>query len=157
LLLSTVLTERWTTRQVDYTNAFAQAELNEEVYVEFPRLFGPPCGEDRVLRLLKSLYGLRQAPRTFFEKLKAGLEERSWTQSTVDPCLFFKKGMMCVIYVDDTIFASANLSDIDREIAMLGIASNEQRHTFSLRDEGKVNAFLGINIVQISDNEFELT
>jgi hypothetical protein len=157
LLLSTVLTEKWTTRQVDYTNAFAQAELNEEVYVEFPRLFGPPSGEDRVLELKKSLYGLRQAPRTFFEKLKAGLEERGWTQSVVDPCLFLKQGMMCVIYVDDTIFASANVSEIDSEIHALGIASNEQRHTFSLRNEGQVNAFLGIQIQQISPNEFELT
>ena len=75
LLLSTVLTEGWTTCQVDYTNAFAQAELKEEVYVEFPRLFGPKSGSDKVLHLQKSLYGLRQAPRTFFEKLKAGLEE----------------------------------------------------------------------------------
>jgi hypothetical protein len=41
LLLSTVLTENWSTRQVDYTNAFAQAELKEEVYVECPKLFGP--------------------------------------------------------------------------------------------------------------------
>jgi hypothetical protein len=68
-----------------------------------------------------------------------------------------KRGMMCVIYVDDTIFASASTDAIDKEIAMLGIASNEQRHTFSLRDEGQINAFLGINIRQISPNEFELT
>ena len=67
LLLSTVLTEGWTTRQVDYTNAFAQAELKEEVYVEFPRLFGPKSGKDKVLHLLKSMYGLRQAPRSFFK------------------------------------------------------------------------------------------
>ena len=64
---------------------------------------------------------------------------------------------MCVIYVDDTIFASANVSEIDSEIHALGIASNEQRHTFSLRNEGQVNAFLGIQIQQISPNEFELT
>ena len=85
LLLSTVLTEGWTTRQVDYTNAFAQAELKEEVYVEYPKMFGPKSGPDRVLHLLKSLYGLRQAPRTFFEKLKSGLEERGWKQSAIDP------------------------------------------------------------------------
>ena len=41
LLLSTVLTEGWATRQVDYTNAFAQAMLKEEVYIEFPKMFGP--------------------------------------------------------------------------------------------------------------------
>ena len=34
LLLSTVLTEGWITRQVDYTNAFAQAELKEDAYVQ---------------------------------------------------------------------------------------------------------------------------
>jgi len=70
MLLSTVLTECWTTRQVDYYNAFAQAEIEDEMYVEFPRPFESISGEDRVLRLKKSLYGLQQAPRTFFEKFR---------------------------------------------------------------------------------------
>ena len=99
---------------------FAQAGLkDEEVYVEYPRLFGPKSGSDKVFHLLKSLYSLRQAPRTFFEKLKAGLEERGWTQSEIDPCLFMKAGMICVVYVDDTIFASANKDDLEREITSL--------------------------------------
>ena len=157
LLLSTVLAEGWTTRQVDYTNAFAQAELKEEVYAEFPRLFGPKSGKDKVLHLLKSLYGLCQAPRTFFEKLKAGLEERRWIQSEIDPCLFLKAGMMCVVYVDDTIFASANVEDLEQEIKSLGISTNAQRHTFALRDEGEVSAFLGIQIKKTGDCEFLLT
>jgi hypothetical protein len=157
LLLSIVLTEGWTTRQVDYTNAFAQAELKEEVYVECPRLFGPKSGQDKVLRLHKSLYGLRQAPRTFFEKLRAGLLERGWTQSLIDPCLFLKSGMMCVVYVDDTIFAAANIDDIEREIASLGISIDAQAHTFALRNEGEVSAFLGIQIEKKGHNEFLLT
>jgi hypothetical protein len=157
LLLSTVLTEGWTTRQVDYTNAFVQAELKEEVYVEYPRLFGPKSGSDKVLHLLKSLYGLRQAPRTFFEKLKAGLEERGWIQSEIDPCLFMKAGMICVVYVDDTIFASANEDDLEREITSLGISTDAQRHTFQLRNEGEVSAFLGIQIKKTGSKEFLLT
>jgi hypothetical protein len=157
LLLSTVLTEGWTTRQVDYTNAFAQAELKEEVFVEYPRLFGPKSGTDRVLRLLKSLYGLRQAPRTFFEKLKAGLEERGWKQSAIDPCLFMKTGLICVVYVDDTIFAGMNSEDLDREIQSLGIHTDVQQHTFALRDEGEVSAFLGIQITMTGPSEFLLT
>ena len=157
LLLSTVLTEGWTTRQVDYTNAFAQAELKEEVYVEYPRMFGSKSGAGRVLHLLKSLYGLRQAPRTFFEKLKAGLEERGWQQSVVDPCLFLKRGMICVVYVDDTIFATKDTADLDKEIAALGISTSEQQHTFALRDEGEVSAFLGIQIKKTGPNEFLLT
>jgi hypothetical protein len=58
-----------------------------------------------VLRLLKSVYGLRQAPLTFYEKLRDGLLERGFTQSEIDPFLFMKKGCICVLYVDDTIFA----------------------------------------------------
>ncbi len=157
LLLSTVLTEGWTTRQVDYTNAFALAELKEDVYVEYPRLFDPKSGEARVLQLLKSLYVLRQVPRTFFDKLKAGLEERDWIQSEFDPCLFLKPGMICVVYLNYTIFAALNQEDLDREIRLLGIHTNKQQHTFALRDEGDVSAFLGIQIKKTGLSEFLLT
>ena len=107
-------------------------------------MFGPASGKDKVLHLRKSLYGLRQAPRTFFEKLKAGLLERGWIQSAIDPCLFLKLGMICVVYVDDTIFASSNFADLDAAISSLGISVEDQQHTFALRDEGEVSAFLGI-------------
>jgi Reverse transcriptase (RNA-dependent DNA polymerase) len=112
MLLASILTEGGTTQQVDYTNAFAQAEINEEIYVEYPKLFESVSGEDRVLKLNKSLHGLRQAPRTFYEKLKQGLTERGWKQSEIDPCLFLKSGMICVVYVDDTIIGSLHLTDI---------------------------------------------
>ena len=50
--------------QVDYTNAFAQAELNEgeKVYVELPKDFETDKIGDYVLKLRTSLYGLNQAP-----------------------------------------------------------------------------------------------
>jgi Reverse transcriptase (RNA-dependent DNA polymerase) len=157
LLLSTVLTENWYTKQVDYTNAFAQANLKEEVYIEYPRYFGPSTQNDFVLHLKKSLYGLRQAPRTFFEMLRSGLLERGWIQSKIDPCLFLKPGMMCVVYVDDTIFGGKSREDIDREIHSLGISTTQHVHTFTLRDEGSVNAFLGIHIKKVSPNCYHLT
>jgi Reverse transcriptase (RNA-dependent DNA polymerase) len=106
ILLSTVLTEGWHTQQVDYTTAFAQAELNEETYVEYPRFFEYKKGEDYVLRLKKNLYGLRQAPQTFYKKLKQGLRECKWVQSKTKACLFLKPGVLCVVYVDDTIIGA---------------------------------------------------
>ena len=66
MLLTLILSNGWTTKQVDYTNAFAQAEIQEEVYIEPPKRFK---NRDKVLHLLKSLYGIKQAPKTFFEKL----------------------------------------------------------------------------------------
>jgi hypothetical protein len=64
---------------------------------------------------------------------------------------------MCVVYVDDTIFASKHQSDLDVEIKALGISTKEQQHSFALRDEGEVSAFLGIQIKKTGPNEFLLT
>jgi len=62
----------------------------------------------KCLKLFKSLYGLRQAPRTFFEKLRSGLLESGFEQLNFDSCWFMKEGMICVVYVDDTIFAGSS-------------------------------------------------
>jgi hypothetical protein len=50
-----ILSNGWSTKQVDYTNPFAQADVNEEVYIDPPKGFGGTDGIHNVLRLLKSL------------------------------------------------------------------------------------------------------
>ena len=157
LLLTLVLANQWTTKQVDYTNAFAQAAIQEEVYIEPPRGFGRSDGKDMILKLNKSLYGLRQAPKTFFDKLKDGLLERGFIQSDHDPCLFLKDNMICVVYVDDTIIAGPDSDAIESLITDLGVAKDEHRHTFELRDEGEVGDFLGIRIGKMDNTSFHLS
>ena len=66
--------------------------------------------------------------------LQAGLLERGFTQSAMDPCLFMKRDMICVVYVDDTIIAGPNSAEIEKLIRSLGVKDNEMRHTFQLRD-----------------------
>jgi hypothetical protein len=53
MILTMVLQNGWAAKQVDYTNAFAQAEMKETVYIEAPKLFGPKSGKDLVILLLK--------------------------------------------------------------------------------------------------------
>ena len=157
MLLTLTLNKGWTTKQVDYTNAFAQAALKETVYIEPPKGFGRRDGLDRVLKLITSLYGLRQAPKTFFEKLRDGLVERGFKQSAMDPCLFLKDQMICVVYVDDTIIAGPDGAKIEELITSLGVRKDEQRHTFVLRDEGEVGDFLGIRIEKKGNRRFKLS
>jgi histone deacetylase 1/2 len=157
LVLTLALKHGWATRQVDYTNAFAQAEIQEEVYIEPPRGFSGQDGMDKVLRLRKSLYGLKQAPKTFFDKLRAGLLERGFTPSNIDPCLFMKKNMICVVYVDDTILCGPDSAALEMEIRGLGVSNLEQRHSFQLRDEGEVGDFLGIRIHKQENGKFDLS
>jgi hypothetical protein len=157
MLLKLTLREGWATRQVDYTNAFLQAEMGETVYVEPPRLFEPRSGKDLFMLLLKSLYGLKQAPRTFYEKLCEGLLERGFEQSAIDPCLFMKAGCICVAYVDDKIFAGPDADKLSADIKSMGVSSDENQHSFQVRDEGEVDDFLGIRIQKQGDGKFILT
>ena len=74
MILSLVL--NWQTVQTDYTNAFAQSMLAEEVYMETPKDFmTSDKNNDYVLKLNKSLYGLQQAPLSWFAHLKEHLEQ----------------------------------------------------------------------------------
>jgi Reverse transcriptase (RNA-dependent DNA polymerase) len=59
------------TKQVDYTLAFVQSDLNEDVYIRMAKGFKRP---GHVYKLKKSLYGLWQSPLNFFQHLKEGLE-----------------------------------------------------------------------------------
>ena len=73
------------TVQVDYTYSFVQAPIEDKVSFEIPEGFRQP---GKVLKWKKSLYGLKHAPRNFFEHLKGKLEgaglkkmHRSWSLS----------------------------------------------------------------------------
>jgi len=111
------------------------------VFIEPPKSFAPRSGKDLVLKLFKSLYGLRQMPRTFFEKLRSGLIEGGFEKSNFDPCLFMKEGMICVVYVDDTIFAVSSGEVLEAEISNPGICSDRNVHSFQLRNEERLKSF----------------
>ena len=109
LVLSIVL--NLATVQVYYTSAFVQAKITDKLYVEMPQGFRQP---GKVLKLKKILYGLRQAPRNFFNHLKGKLEGAGLKQCTdLDPCLFVSDKVIAVNYVDDTLFFSPKSKYID--------------------------------------------
>ena len=62
----------WPMYQMDVYNAFLQGDLEEEVYMEMPEGFRK-LGENKVCKLLKSLYGLKQASRQWNLKLTNAL------------------------------------------------------------------------------------
>ena len=142
-------------RQVDYVQAFPQAKLpeGEKVYMEIPPGFdiGEKDKSKYCLRLLKNCYGLKQAAYNWNNLLTAGLLKLGFKQSEQDPCLFLKKDIICVLYVDDTIFFSKNDTIIDRTITSLKALD------FELTDEGDVESFLGIKIDHNPDGSFHMS
>lgn len=90
LLLAIAATQKWYLQQLDVDNAFLHGDLNEEVYMELP-LGLEPSKPNQVCRLIKSLYGLRQASRQWFAKLSSALLSIGFTHSHHDHSLFIKK------------------------------------------------------------------
>ena len=82
-ILTMVLSHGCQTKHVDYTNAFTLAKIQEEVYIEPPKGFRGSDGLPKILKILKSLYGLKQAHISFFDKLKASFIEQNFIQSEV--------------------------------------------------------------------------
>jgi hypothetical protein len=105
------------------------------------------------LKLNKSLYGLKQASFNWYEKLKSGLLVRGFNQSQIDPCLYFKKGMLIITYVDDCIIVANLMIDINTFVESMKNGSER----FILTDEGDINKFLGIEIKQLTKSKFELS
>ena len=64
-------------------------------------------GVSYILRLNKSLYGLKQASANWFEFLKKGLEDRGYISSRIDQCAFYKEDSIVLVYVDDCIVISS--------------------------------------------------
>ena len=101
LFLVLSLTWGWTTCSIDFTSAFVQAKLENPVWIHVPRGFRSTLPGKTCLRLHKSLYGLRIAPRLWSQHLQKALRKLGFESSAIDPCLFVKNGMMIVTYVDD--------------------------------------------------------
>jgi len=88
LVLSIALSQRWCIRQLDIQNAFLHGLLDEEVYMCQPQGYIHPNFPTHICRLKKSLYGLRQAPRSWFSRLTDQLLQYRFVGSKSDPSLY---------------------------------------------------------------------
>ena len=120
--------------------AFPQFDADVTIYMELPFGFESPVEGDYVLLLVKNLYGLKQAAKTFYEHLVDILVNTlGFEPSLVDPCVFYRNGVVIVTYVYDClIFVPQN------EQAVLLIKQMEEH--FTMTDEGSVENYLGMKV-----------
>jgi hypothetical protein len=131
-------------RQFDIKTAFLHGYLKEEVYVRPPRNWEHLAdGPGRALRLYRALYGLRQAPRAWNERLTSELTSRGLMQSDADPGLWILKSVDGVVLtmfnVDDGMVAAR--TDEEAEGLVNLIASIFETHRL-----GEPRDILGIEI-----------
>ena len=113
----------WSTRKVDFSNAFVQDTLEKEVYVELPAMFSVKnengSNDGVVLKQNKSLYGLVQTPRSWYHHTQAGLTKLDFKPSTLDAGMYYGRGMILINYVKDTLFFGPDLKKIEQTICEL--------------------------------------
>ena len=138
----------------DITNAFTEAKIDAEIYVEPPKGFETydADGKPQVLRLLRALYGSKQASRLWQQHLKHHLVSKmGFTNSLHDPCLFVKHfgdGTCCMVgvYVDDIILAHNGKKTLGWFTDGLG-----GKGGFRAKHLGPLSWFIGIDVCQHDD------
>ena len=130
---------------------FPQAPIKFDIYMKLPRGIEIDAEDNEknkcVLKLLKNLYGQKQASRQFCQYVNK--KTRGFTMSAIEECMFFKKGMIFVIYVDDgTLFIKdpTQLKDIFPQF----------QREFEVEQKGDVQQFLGMNFAK-SQNGISIT
>ena len=126
---------------LDVETAFLNGDLEEEVYMKLPQGFENEKGERDVVKLKKSIYGLKQSPRCWNKKFVSVLLRMGFIQSDADPCLFIreeKSGERTLIdvFVDDLIIAARDVREIKRKLMS----------EFKMRDLGELSWILGMKI-----------
>ena len=131
--------------QMDVVTAFLNGELKEEIFMSQPPGFVEKGKEELVCRLKRSLYGLKQSSRCWYDELRVYLTEIEFQQCTSEPCVFYRwqddSLSIVTVYVDDLIImvdVIENLIEIKEKLAS----------RFKMKDMGSLSYCLGIGVRQ---------
>lgn len=132
----------WQSFQMDVKNAFLNGDLAEEVYLK------PPPGADilsnKVCRLCRALYGLKQSPHAWFSKFSTTIAKLGFKSSPYDSALFIRttehRTTLLLLYVDDIIITGSDITGI-RDV------KDFLHRQFKMKDLGFLKYFLGLEVL----------
>src|SRR3954454_11984294 len=132
--------ETW---QMDVKTAFLNGKLTEDVYMTQPEGSVDPANADKVCKLQRSIYGLKQASRSWnlrFDEVVTGL---GFIKNGRESCVYKKESgssiAFLVLYVDDILL-------IGNDVKFLNTIKDSLKNNFSMKDLGEAAYILGIKI-----------
>jgi len=127
--------------QTDVVSAYPRSVLHAEVFMRAPKGFEIPLG--KCLRVLKSLYGLKQSGREWYLEAARGLSELGLEPTFADACVFVRKDKKLIVglYVDNMVILADNLIIVQE---FKGAIAKK----WEIKDLGKVKKILGLEVTR---------
>jgi hypothetical protein len=145
VLLAIAAQEDFEIHQMDVMTAFLNADLEEDVYMAQPEGFVEKGNEELVCKLHKSLYGLKQASRSWYHKIDGELVGLGFTRSQADHSVYSLQKdnvkIIIALYVDDLILMA-------NDLAKLLQIKEELGKRFDMKDLGEIHYCLGIQVIR---------
>jgi len=130
---------------VDITTAFLNGDLNETIFMEQPQGFVQKGNENKVCRLKKAIYGLKQSARCWNDKINSFLVSQDFCRSKYDPCIYIKKSKECYVVIGLHVDDFYCFSNSVEETRKLKLALSK---AFKIKDLGAIKECLGIRVTR---------
>ena len=128
---------------MDVKTTFLNGNLDEDVYMIQPEGFVDPNNAGKICKLQKSIYGLKQASRSWNIRFDEVVKGFGFHQNEEEPCVYKKESgsavVFLILYVDDILL-------IGNDIPMLQSVKTSLNNSFSMKDLGEAAYILGIKI-----------
>ena len=145
VLLALAAQQDFEVHQMDVKTAFLNGDLEEEIYMQQPEGFISIGQEGKVCKLKRSLYGLKQAGRSWYHKIDTCFSELGLQRTHADNCVYQlrKDGTIIIvaIYVDDLLILANDVTALNNLKLELG-------KRFDMKDLGEVHFCLGIQVTR---------
>ena len=149
LLMAMAARNKWYTKHLDVKTAFLHGKLEEEVFMEQPEGFQVD-NDTFVCKLDRAVYGLKQASRVWYIRLRSALETLGFQLSEHDAGLFIRQKqsgtVFLIVWVDDILMCSTALELLEHTLTEL------QEH-FDVNDLGPLSWYLGMKVEIDRENQ----
>ncbi|KAK4835749.1 hypothetical protein QYF36_014053 [Acer negundo] len=127
--------------QMDVKTAFLNGSLDESIYMMQPEGFIEKGQVDKVCKLQKSIYGLKQASRSWNIRFDQAVKGFGFIQNPDEPCVYKRikgdKLVFLILYVDDILL-------IGNDVGVLTSVKEWLAKQFDMKDLGEASFILGI-------------
>jgi hypothetical protein len=141
IVIATACAKQWFIHHLDVKSAFLNGYLDEDVYMSLPREYSLANGT--ACKLKRSIYGLRQAPRAWNQRLTDDLKHSGFkpliNAESVFSSIIDGSVVYLIIYVDDILVVAAS------ELALSKVKTLLSK-LYEIKDLGNAEYFLGVKI-----------